>query len=226
MEVQNLDFYCERLDASFWSEPLNAFSNLGFVFAGLVATVFWYRNYKRGTQTSPIRVLILSLLLISIGIGSFIFHTYADTKTILLDLVPIFIFTSVYLYHSFHFYLKVSAGKSWGLLVLCILSMICCERLIPRDFLNGSMLYLPPFLFLVSIAFMLKKWKNQKWFKFYFTATVIFLVSLICRTIDMAVCPSFPIGTHFLWHTFNSVFLAVLMYIALNFQERDRDNLA
>ena len=220
MEVRSLDFYCERLDASFWSEPLNAFSNLGFVFVGLLATVFWYRNYRRGIQTSPLRVLILSLLLITIGIGSFIFHTVADTRTIFLDLIPIFIFTSLYLYHSFHFYLKVSAVNSWALLILCVASMIVCERLIPREILNGSLLYFPPLVFLLFIAWKLSKWANQRWFKLYLTATSVFFLSLICRTIDMAVCPNFPIGTHFLWHTFNSVFLGILMYIALNFKEQ------
>ncbi|NCV65913.1 MAG: hypothetical protein EBW16_06880 [Burkholderiaceae bacterium] len=29
-----IDIYCERLDASFWSEPINAITNLAFIIAG------------------------------------------------------------------------------------------------------------------------------------------------------------------------------------------------
>lgn len=41
------------------------------------------------------------------------------------------------------------------------------------------------------------------------------IVSLVCRNIDMAVCPAFPLGAHFLWHILNAVVLYLLLRAAL-----------
>lgn len=40
-------------------------------------------------------------------------------------------------------------------------------------------------------------------------------MSLFFRTIDMAVCESIPIGTHFLWHLLNGVLVYLAAYSLL-----------
>jgi hypothetical protein len=40
-------------------------------------------------------------------------------------------------------------------------------------------------------------------------------VSLVFRSIDQAVCASFPLGTHFLWHCLNGLVLYLLLRAAL-----------
>lgn len=35
--TQAIDIYCERTDADFWSEPINALSNAAFMVVGLFA---------------------------------------------------------------------------------------------------------------------------------------------------------------------------------------------
>ena len=67
---QTIDAYCERTDASFWSEPLNAVTNLAFLITALVS---WQR--VRGERL-PLAGLLCALLAM-IGIGSFLFHTFA-----------------------------------------------------------------------------------------------------------------------------------------------------
>jgi hypothetical protein len=47
------------------------------------------------------------------------------------------------------------------------------------------------------------------------SATGVFCVSLIFRAIDPAVCPSFPIGTHFLWHVLNGLMVGLLLQLLL-----------
>jgi hypothetical protein len=42
-------------------------------------------------------------------------------------------------------------------------------------------------------------------------AGCVFAVALAWRTLDPMVCGSFPLGTHFLWHTLNGVMLAILL---------------
>jgi hypothetical protein len=46
-------------------------------------------------------------------------------------------------------------------------------------------------------------------------AAVIFAISLTFRTVDIAICPQFPLGTHFIWHILNAVVLYVLLRTAL-----------
>jgi len=46
-------------------------------------------------------------------------------------------------------------------------------------------------------------------------AVMIFTVSLALRTIDLAACETFPVGTHFLWHLLNAAVLYVLLRTAI-----------
>ena len=36
-----IDAYCERLDAGFWAEPLNAATNLAFILAAVACFGLW-----------------------------------------------------------------------------------------------------------------------------------------------------------------------------------------
>lgn len=42
-------------------------------------------------------------------------------------------------------------------------------------------------------------------------ATGVFVVSLGLRSVDMELCDAFPMGTHFMWHSLNGVFLYLLV---------------
>jgi hypothetical protein len=35
----------------------------------------------------------------------------------------------------------------------------------------------------------------------------IFSLSLVARSVDAAICPVFPLGTHFAWHLLNGLVL-------------------
>src|SRR6056297_614326 len=87
--------YCERAaDTAFWAEPLNALSNAAFWIAALAALTIWLR-----TPTTERRAidLVLIAIVILIGTGSFLFHTYATRWAVLMDVIPITIFMLVYL---------------------------------------------------------------------------------------------------------------------------------
>jgi hypothetical protein len=47
-------------------------------------------------------------------------------------------------------------------------------------------------------------------------AVMIFTVSLALRTVDLAVCETFRLGTHFLWHLLNAAVLYVLLRTAIS----------
>ena len=76
--------YCERIDGSFWAEPLNAVTNVAFLVAALAGFWLWRRQGGRDAVT-----LVLIGLVFAIGIGSFLFHTIPNRWTLLADVVPI-----------------------------------------------------------------------------------------------------------------------------------------
>ena len=89
--MRQVDNYCERVDASYWSEPVNAISNAAFLIAAFVC---W--GMLRGRSDIGARLLTANLFLI--GVGSYLFHTYATAWAGVADVLPIQTFILIYLF--------------------------------------------------------------------------------------------------------------------------------
>jgi Ceramidase len=203
---QAVDLYCERTDASFWAEPVNAVSNVAFLIAAAVA--FWqYR--ARDTHDWPVAALIA--LTAVVGVGSFIFHTTATQGTALFDVVPIAVFIYSYLLFALRRYLGLSRALSIALLVGFAALTFAEAALVPREALNGSHAY----LLALAATFVVGLLVRGAAGKLILAAGVTFAVSLVFRTIDNAVCAAFPLGTHFIWHCLNALLLYLLLRAAL-----------
>ena len=87
-----VDLYCERTDASFWSEPVNALSNAAFLVAAALALDLWRRGDRKDWPA-----LALIVIVAAVGVGSFVFHTVATRAAILADVIPIAVFIYGYL---------------------------------------------------------------------------------------------------------------------------------
>lgn len=88
-----VDLYCERVDPGLWSEPVNALTNVAFFLA---AWATW--NLARRAEAAVSTGSWLSVvLLVPIGIGSSVFHTFATTWARVFDVVPILLFQVSYL---------------------------------------------------------------------------------------------------------------------------------
>ncbi len=203
---QAVDLYCERTDASFWAEPVNAVSNVAFLIA---ATVAYWQYRRRGAHDLPVAALIA--LAAVVGVGSFIFHTVATQGTALFDVVPIAVFIYSYLLFSLRRYLGLSLTLSVALLVGFAVLTFAEAALVPRDALNGSHAYLPALAATFVVGLLVRGAAG----KLILAAGVTFAVSLAFRTIDNAVCAVFPLGTHFIWHCLNALLLYLLLRAAL-----------
>lgn len=211
-----IDIYCERLEPGLLAEPVNAITNVAFFIAALAAlalkTTSLRAQAKQSTDcrvaTAPrndIGAWLLITLIFAMGIGSTLFHTFARVWAMLSDVLPILLYQLSFII----FYARNCMHKSprfIGALLILFLLLMSGFMQAPRAWLNGSLEYAPALIFVSGFAF----WHYMHARKERYTlalAALCFVVSLALRSMDMVVCESFPLGTHFLWHCLNAVVL-------------------
>ncbi|MEO3389430.1 ceramidase domain-containing protein [Mesorhizobium sp. CAU 1741] len=212
----HVDLYCERTGPEFWSEPINALTNLAFVAAGLWGV--WMARKQRADGF----VLLLCWWVVAIGIGSFLFHTFANQLTIWADILPIAGFTLAYTLFNLRRFLGYSWPRSLVIFFSFYIAVGALTLMVPdwlRVASNGSTGYLPPFLALIFFGILVIRAGNPiGWFNI--AAAGIFVLSVTFRAIDPLVCGAMPLGTHFLWHSFNGLMLGVVLAAVLRFAHR------
>lgn len=200
-----IDIYCERTDPSLWSEPLNAVTNIAF----LLAAVLLWRAQSAASSRVDGRDRALPVLIGAIGVASLLFHTLATVWAALADTLTILLFAAYFL---FLFLIRVAQlGGTTAFVSACVFAALSYlfPGTLPAGPASGSAGYLPYVIaLLLMVAYL---WRVQRAAAGAFLgATLLFLVSLALRTVDLAVCPRFALGTHFLWHLLNAVVLYVL----------------
>ena len=199
--------YCERLDGAFWSEPLNALTNAGFLIAAAAALVL----LRRRREPDP-AALALIVVTASVGVGSFLFHTLATRGAMLLDVIPI----TIFIYGFFLLALRrfFGLGVVAGVVATALFGVASFLFGSIVHGLNGSVAYLPALVALAGFSSLL--WRREPFVaQGLAVAAGVFLISLVLRTIDRAICPAIPTGTHFLWHSLNAVVLWLLLRTAI-----------
>ncbi|PRY23608.1 ceramidase [Aliiruegeria haliotis] len=204
--IEQVDGYCERTDFTYWSEPVNAVTNLAFVIA---AWIMWRR--VRGQQM-PLAEALCAVLA-AIGVGSWLFHTHATVWAAIADVAPIGIYILLYIF---------AANRDfWGLRLPW--ALLATAGFIPFAAITGPVFASAPF-FEVSAAY----WPVPLLIALYAIAlrerapetarglaigAGILVVSLSFRTVDETVCGSFPLGTHFMWHILNGIMLGWMIEV-------------
>jgi hypothetical protein len=211
---RSVNSYCERIDATYWSEPVNAVTNAAFLVAALVC---WRRAARAGGGTGDRPAQALSLILAVIGIGSFLFHTHAQVWAMIADVVPIQVFILVYLALAT---IRFFAAPWWaGVLAAAAFVPVSAlaARLIAAAFgpLNGSVGYAPVPLLILAYALLLAR-RAPATARGLAIGAAILAVSLVFRTVDSAVCAAVPLGTHFLWHLLNAVMLGWMITVFID----------
>jgi hypothetical protein len=202
-----VDLYCERLEPLFWGEPVNALTNVSFLLAAAVAFVEWRRL---GGRDRP--VLALIVLTVIVGVGSFAFHTLATRGAVLLDLIPIAAFIYAYLLLALRRFLQLTWIPALAILAAFIALSHGLDWVVPRGFMNGSYAYLPALAAMLVVGSLVP---NSRHGTLLYLAAVVFTLSLVFRTFDLAICGIFPLGTHFIWHSLNGLVLYILLRAAM-----------
>jgi len=183
--------YCERSVPGLWGEPVNTVSNLAFFLAawGLVRSPAW-----PGTATAR---LIISLL-VAIGVGSTLWHLTAWRWTLWADVLPIAAFMGVFAW----VFLRQVAGLGRGRALAVFAAFVAVEGVLawvmPPHLLNGVGFYLPAVAFVAGMAAWLALQGRAA--GGFAAAAGLLLLAIAARLLDFAICPFWPIGSHFLWH--------------------------
>ena len=199
----SVDIYCERLDASFWAEPINAISNLSFIVAGLL---LWRLKSPRAT--------VMAILLILIGLGSFSFHTYANRLTGLFDVLAIALYLVAFAFLIPKQWSKSSIWIQLGSVLVLIICIVLTQLLIGT--LKPAFPWLPPGMYLgawltLIIYALVTQSSNSQAARFLWLAIIIFPFSLMSRQLDIPLC-DFTGGSHWLWHLINGLTLYLSSY--------------
>ena len=203
----SLDIYCERTDASFWSEPVNALTNLLIVVAGVFGLA-QVRSRKTGVYAE-----ILCWWVVVIGLGSLLFHTTALELTKWADIIPIVTFTFAMAIFCLRRFSSLSWQRTSAYFVLYFASISVVTWFVPSwlsEASNGTTAYLPAlagFAFFGVVA--LVRGSPAGWY--CIACAVILFAGFVFRAIDQDVCEAFPLGTHFLWHVLIALMLGVIL---------------
>ena len=199
-----VDGYCERIDGSFWSEPLNAITNIFFLVAAI-----WVLRREGLNSTARILAIILGM----IGFASFLFHSFAQTWAGVLDVLFILLFTLLYLFAASKDFLGVP--KSIALVITLgyfPFSIVVDWLTLPLTFLGSTRVYMP-ILILIILFSLLIYTRLPKVSRGLAIGAFILMTSMIARILDVPLCQTIPIGTHFLWHVMNAVMLAWMIEV-------------
>ncbi|SNR99260.1 ceramidase domain-containing protein [Antarctobacter heliothermus] len=207
LSAPSTSLYCERTSPEFWAEPLNAVSSLVVVLVAIVGFVLLWR---RGQLS--VSVTILMILAASIGVGSFLLHTYATVWAEIADVVPIWSFVVVYgllalrRFAPDSFSLPYAALFSLSVMgsgiALASGDLVRATPLAITSGFSGSAQYFPAALMSASVFWFIWKARHPSLLRLGL-GVGLFGLALLFRSLDMRLCEAIPTGTHFMWHVTN-----------------------
>jgi hypothetical protein len=206
-----VDIYCERTTPALEAEPLNALTNIAFLIAAACA---WRLRSQHPDRLASGLIRTLIALIAIIGLGSFLFHTIATRWAQWGDVIPILLFMLLYLWLVLTSFFAWSLWTKLFALSIFFAATFYLQSVVPSAFLMGGALYLPALFVMAVIGVALYRQQHAAG-RAMFAATGVFLLSFTARSLDVPICTSFPLGTHFLWHVLNAILLYLLLRIGI-----------
>ena len=201
---ETIDGYCERIDASFWSEPLNAVTNAVF----LMAAIWVLRREELNNKARA-----LAFLLGMIGIASFLFHSVATAWAGALDVLFILLFTLLYIFVATEDFLGLPRRSA---LVVTLgyfpFSVVVDWLTLPLSVLGSTRIYIPILILITLYSLILYK-KFPYLSRGLAMGALLLTISMFARSVDLPLCETIPTGTHFLWHVINAIMLAWMIEV-------------
>ncbi len=193
--------YCERTDFTYWSEPVNAVTNIAFVIA---AALVW----RRTAGLAPARALAVVLALI--GVGSYLWHTHATGWAGLADMLPILLFILIYIFAATRDFLgqppRVALAVTLAFFPYAAAFGWALGGVVP----GGNAIYLSVAVLIAAYGLWLRDSPTGRGL---LAGAALLGVSLGFRMADSAVCDALAVGTHFMWHILNAIMLGWMIVV-------------
>ncbi|MEL7181973.1 MAG: ceramidase domain-containing protein, partial [Pseudomonadota bacterium] len=200
---EQIDGYCERTDFTYWSEPLNAVTNIAFIIA---AVILWRRSAR-----VPIARLLTAVLFM-IGVGSYLFHTHATIWALLLDVTPIGAFILIYLFAVNRDFIPM---KGWIAFIATLgffpyaVGVVWLTAQVPFFAISNFYWTVPTLLVLYAIRLR----HDPQIVSGFLIGAAILTTSITFRSVDEMLCDSISVGTHFIWHVLNGIMLGWMIHV-------------
>jgi len=206
--TQAVDIYCERMGPGLFAEPLNAVTNISFFIA---AWLGWKAAKARGRLDWTTWALIG--LTAAVGLGSTLFHTFAQRWAGAMDVIPILLFILTYFGFAVWRYFRATRAEAIvlaaGFLFFANGLRSAAAGVAPPQ-MAGAVGYMPALVALLAcgLLLMIRRRPAGPWL---FGVALLFGVSLTFRALDTPMCDTYATGTHFLWHILNGAVLGLLL---------------
>ena len=202
--LQPMDEYCERIDASFWSEPLNAISNAAFIVAALVLFIHWSRS-----KPHDVIGLLLTLNVFIVGAGSFLYHTFANGWSVMADVIPITVFILFYLVVALRSYLRLR----WWMSLAALIAFFAASHVVSNALepvIGYTAAYLPALAAITAVAIAARNRAPEASHGLWMAGSA-FALSCLFRAADLPFCAENPAGTPMVWHLLTGLTLYLLV---------------
>lgn len=187
-------------------EPINTWTNLAPIAAGLLA--LWLLRRQRVAGAVP---WVLAVLLLSTGVGSFVWHGFHSRPALTIETASGLLFFLCYLFWWARRLWGWRVGFAAGLVFLAVAigqffvlrpdgALEVGFRVIAVTLLFGAML-----LWATARQFGRTIWRIGA------ASLGLAAAAASFRSLDLAACEVVPFGTHFLWH----ILLALAAYTAI-----------
>jgi hypothetical protein len=168
---------------------------------------FYCERLEPGLWGEPANALSnISFLLAAIALWRILKHLLATRWAALLDTLLILVFCCAFLFAFLRQAAKQTLSTALAVSVGFALLSFGFPFLFPREMLNGSLGYVAYLIALLTMTGYLAS-RGAPAARTFGVAVILFCISLTLRTVDLDLCPRFPLGTHFVWHLLNGYLL-------------------
>ena len=160
-----------------------------------------------------VRLVAVAWILAAIGVGSGLWHVFANPLTAMIDVSAIAAFVFTYVFAVNRHVLGWSRVLAWGGLV-ALVPYLWIGALVfgALPGFSVSAAYWPIAALIAGYGVVFLRVRPNMAQGLLIGAAIL-SVSLIFRSVDMAVCEVFPLGTHFVWHILNGIMLGWMILV-------------
>lgn len=213
--------FCERLHAGVIRQPVNTWSNLGFVLAGVVALAAALHDFTLAPPKGRVNPMVAQwvypitygVAAILIGIGSMIYHSSLAFFGQVVDVLAMYLLTSFMVLYNISRLRRMKGGVFF--LVYLLANVAVGYASIRWPILRRYIFVVLLLAVLVSEIVVCKKRRPQTKMAYFWAAIVSLVLACASWILDItrSIClPDSLLQAHALWHVFMAMTIGFVFF--------------